>query len=110
MTAQLPLALNPEPVLEPRFGGATYIPSLDSERLSNLYGRVWRLMLDGCWRTLAEIKAAVGGSEGGIGARLRDFRKPNNGLHDVLRRRRGGVAGAKSGVWEYKLIPNPEAT
>jgi hypothetical protein len=54
-------------------------------------------MSDGVWRTLAEIKEAVGGSEAGISARLRDARRPAVGGFIVERRRRGAPA---AGLWE----------
>ena len=86
---------------ESRFDGATYEPAHDSERLSSQLRRVFELMRDGQWRSLRDIAEAVGGSEAGVSARLRDMRKPRNGKHEVQRRR---VAG---GVFEYKLVVNP---
>ena len=85
------------------FGGRTYSPEHDEQRLTTLYDRVFRLMSDGHWRTYAEIKAVTGGSEGGIAARLRDFRKPKFGGHVVNSRRRGDP---KDGIWEYQLVTN----
>jgi hypothetical protein len=62
------------------------------------------LMRDGKWRTLREITEAIGGgSEAGVSARLRDFRKRSFGGHVVNRRRRG--AGS-AGVFEYQVIIN----
>jgi hypothetical protein len=86
-----------------RFDGATYEPAHDRERLSTQYERVYALMRDGRWRTLSEIHAAVGGSEAGISARLRDLRKAERGGHTVDRRRRGNPA---DGVHEYRLVVN----
>lgn len=85
----------------PAFGGSTYSPALDAERLETLLGRVLDLMKDGQWRTLAEIRAVVDGSEAGISARLRDFRKKEFGGHQMDGRRRGD---AKDGVWEYRIL------
>jgi len=87
--------------MEPAFGGETYTPTLDGPRLHTLLARVLGLMADKQWRTLAEIKAQVGGSEAGISARLRDLRKPRFGAFDVNRRRRGAV---KAGLHEYQVI------
>lgn len=93
-------AIVPKPAL-PHPEGATYNAELDKERLDSLYERVFNLMQDQQWRTLAEIVAVVGGSEGGVGARLRDSRKAEWGGHTVNHRRRGD---GKLGVFEYQLI------
>ena len=84
-----------------RFDGETFEPEHDRARLSGQLGRVRSLMRDGAWRTLAEIVAVVGGSEAGVSARLRDFRKRQFGSHEVERRRRGDAA---DGLYEYRLI------
>lgn len=83
------------------FSGATYSRQLDGERLTGQLQRVFALISDGQWRTLAEIAVVVGGSEAGVSARLRDFRKVRFGSHVVERRRRGEP---KSGLWEYRLV------
>lgn len=80
------------------FGGHTYDPALDQIRLTGQLGRVLALMRDGQWRTLNEIYRVVGGSEAAISARLRDFRKPKFGGHQVDARRR------TQGLWEYRLV------
>jgi hypothetical protein len=59
----------------PDFDGETYHHGLDHARLGTSLGRIWMLMRDGRRRTLAEIAAAVGCSEAGASARLRDLRK-----------------------------------
>jgi hypothetical protein len=69
----------------------------DRERLNSQLWRVYRLMRDGQWRTLAEVARSVGGSEAGVSARLRDLRKERFGGNQVERRR---VAG---GLWEYRM-------
>lgn len=89
--------------LAPRFHGPADSADLvlDTPRLRTLQGRVTALMADGSWRTLAEIRAAVGaGSETGISARLRDARRAACGGWNVERRRRGTPA---AGLWEYRL-------
>lgn len=80
----------------PQFDGESFDAALDQDRLASQLDRVTRLMADGQWRTLGEIQARVGGSEGGVGARLRDLRKVKFGAHHVPRRRRAG------GLWEYR--------
>lgn len=74
------------------------VSEADRERLNSQLWRVYRLMRDGGWRTLAEIARAVEGSEAGVSARLRDLRKERFGSHGVERRR---VAG---GLWEYRCL------
>lgn len=91
-------------VASQKFHGETYEEKHDRHRLTSQYARVFTLMRDGQWRTLSEIQEEVGGSEAAISARLRDFRKPENGGHAVDRRRRGEPS---AGVWEYRLSLQP---
>ena len=79
------------------FDGVTYRKALDGRRLSSQYARVWRVMQDGAWRSLAEIASASGSPEASVSARLHDFRKARNGGHDVESRRR------TCGTWEYRV-------
>jgi hypothetical protein len=83
------------------FDGETYAPAFDHERLRGQAHRVYLLMADGSWRTLAEIAAVTGDPEASISARLRDFRKQRFGDHSVERQRRGE---AIRGLWEYRLL------
>ena len=80
-----------------RFDGPDVTPA-DTERLAGQLGRVHSLMRDGQWRTLEAIAQAVGGSEAGVSARLRDLRKARFGGHQVERRRLTG------GLWEYRVV------
>ena len=80
------------------FDGETYEPALDGARLSREYDRVFRLMRDGEWRTLADISEATGDPQASVSARLRDMRKPRFGSHTVERRRCG------EGLFEYRLL------
>lgn len=74
-------------------------PREDQSRLGRQYAAVFSLMRDGAWRTLAEIREAVGAvSEAGVSARLRDARKARFGSHIVDRRRVSG------GLYQYRLI------
>lgn len=78
----------------------TYSGDLDGERLTSQLDAVLALMQDGTWRTLGEIRAAIGrGSEAGLSARLREIRGSRRG--QVERRRRGDP---KQGLWEYRCL------
>ena len=65
----------PPSVAKPAFGGSTFDPARDGERLERQADRVRELMVDGQWRTLAEISAATGAPEASVSARLRDLRR-----------------------------------
>ena len=86
--------------LIPQFDGATFVPERDGERLRSQLQRVRDLMIDGQWRTLAQIAAAVGGSEAGVSARLRDLRKSRFGGYSVEKRY------ISEGLFEYRLAVN----
>lgn len=86
----------PEP-----FGGATYVRSLDRERLGEQLLRVIDLMADGQWRSLREIARITDDPEASISARLRDVRKLWG--TDAMESRRRPSAGVKAGVWEYRI-------
>lgn len=81
------------------FDGKTYEPSKDCERLKGQLARVFDLMSDGKWRTLAEIKSEAGGSEASVSARLRDLRKPKYGSRQVEAKR------VAQGLFQYRLKP-----
>jgi hypothetical protein len=86
-----------------KFGGETFDPALDEERLSTQLSRVFALMKDGRWRTLAGIvEQCRPATEASVSARLRDFRKKKFGSH-VVEHRRDETA---DGLWWYRLIPN----
>ncbi len=85
------------------FDGQTYDSERDQIRLVGVLGRVWDLMADGHWRTLAQISAGANGSEASCSARLRDLRKERFGAHTVERRYVG------DGLHMYRLIPNRDA-
>lgn len=57
------------------FHGDTFIASRDGLRLSKQYDRVRELVIDGQFRTLAEIAAQVQAPEASVSARLRDLRR-----------------------------------
>ena len=87
------------------FDGDTYDHDLDFLRLKRQLDRVFYVMSDGNWRTLPAIAKVTRGSEASVSARLRDFRKPKFGEHQVNRRARGD---RKKGLFEYQLIVNRE--
>lgn len=88
------------PPPERAFGGETYDPARDYDRLKKQLNRVFHLMQDGKWRTLSGIRTQTGGldSEAAISARLRDFRKKKFGGHTVDRQYIG------DGLFSYRLI------
>jgi biotin operon repressor len=57
------------------FGGSTYSPSRDFDRLSRQAQRVAQFMERGNWVTLSEIAQATGDPEASVSARLRDLRR-----------------------------------
>lgn len=79
-----------------RASGPDVTPA-DNARLGEQQAHVTALMLDGKWRTLAEISAAVGAPEASVSARLRDMRKERNGAYVVERARRSAAQ------WEYRV-------
>lgn len=80
-----------------RFDGPD-LTTKDVIRLSGQMEKVFNLMRDGMYRSLSEIHSVVGGSEAGVSARLRDFRKTRFGGYTVQRRRRA------EGLFEYQLL------
>jgi hypothetical protein len=71
----------------------------DIDRLCLQLRRIYDLMCDGQWRSLAEIEAETGDPQASISAQLRNLRKMRFGAHDVQKRRRG-----ESCTWEYCLM------
>jgi hypothetical protein len=59
------------------------------------------------WLTLAELARKTTYPEASISAQLRHLRKPENGGHEVVKRRRKWEettrAGSHEKVWEYRL-------
>lgn len=81
--------------------GRTYDPKLDRARLNAQTLRVFNIMIDRRWRTLAEIGRATCDPEASVSARLRDLRKEKFGAFRVNRRRRGPYT---CGLFEYQLL------
>lgn len=83
--------------------GKTFDPALDRARLNAQHKRVYRVMADEGWHTLAAVAAATGDPEASVSARLRDFRKARFGGHLVHRKRI-----RDTGLWVYRLTWNPD--
>ena len=88
-------------VYEYRFDGPGQVET-DAAAMGRQLEAVWRVMQDGCWRTLREICEATGylGGPQSISARLRDLRKDRFGGYTVERRIRAGT----DRVREYRVI------
>ena len=83
-----------------RFNGSDYVPEKDDVRLRGQIARVYELMKDGQWRTLAEIAEDTGDPPASISAQLRHLRKKRFGEHTVNKRARGE---REAGLFEYQL-------
>ena len=87
-----------------QFDGATYTEELDQRRLTGQILRVFSLMKDAQWRTLAEIEQITGDPQASISAQLRNLRKERFGWHNVERRHRRRHRGVlQQGLFEYRL-------
>lgn len=100
-------------IADPNFSGPVYDEQLDHERLSKQHERIRDLMIDGVWRTVAEIAGVTGYPENSIQAQLRHLRKPRFGGWIVEKQRRGTVTtvtspSASQALWEYKIRKRTE--
>ena len=84
-----------------QFDGSTYVQESDQHRLTGQLLRIFELMSDGRWRTLAEIEQATADPQASISAQLRNLRKPRFGNYNIDKRRRGE---STSGLFEYQLL------
>ena len=82
----------------PHLNGPDYVPPRDDHRLTRQHERIFGLMRDGVWRSLAEIEAATGDPPASVSAQLRHLRKPRFGGHTVAKRYAG------DGLFLYRLI------
>jgi hypothetical protein len=80
------------------FDGPAYCPSRDDARLSSQHLRVRGLMLDGAWRTLAQISTATGDPAPSVSAQLRHLRKARFGGFTVERQH------VKDGLYIYRVL------
>lgn len=85
-----------------RFDGDDYTPERDDPRLTAQQRRIWQVMSDGEWHTLAGIAFITRDPEASVSAQLRHLRKPRFGGHTIDRRHLG------NGLYEYRLIPHQE--
>lgn len=79
------------------FDGPTYDSERDYDRLNAQMRRVFDIVRDGHWHTLAEIAAATGDPEASVSARLRDLRKPKYGSREIERQ------FVEKGLWRYRM-------
>lgn len=82
--------------------GKTFDPTLDRARLNGQADRVWNVMRDGGWYTLAEISKRTGDPEASISARIRDFKKERFGAIEHERRRVN--EDGRTGQHQYRLL------
>jgi hypothetical protein len=85
----------PLPLFDQRCGPT--VEPCDNPRLTKQHEVVRDLMLDGAWRTLAEIETLTGYPQASISAQLRHLRKERFGGYRVPKRRRS------EGTWEYAM-------
>ena len=76
--------------------GGTYDSSRDKDRLNRQARKVWLVVSDGEWHTLAGISGRTGDPEASVSARLRDLRKKRFGSHIITRRY------VSDGLWQYR--------
>lgn len=71
--------------------GSTYDAAFDFTRLNAQQARVWEVVKDGKFHTLAEISARTGDPEASVSARLRDLRNMHGCKVDRRRQESGGT-------------------
>ncbi len=84
----------------PDFNGSDYVSEIDKPRLSRQHERIRDLMLDGSWRSLAEIASSTGDPAASISAQLRHLRKKRFGGWIIEKRSRADRA---RGLFEYRM-------
>lgn len=90
-------ALSACPPRDHDFGGVTYEPDRDRDRLRAQLQRVLAVVKDGEWYTLAELAHDTGDPEASVSARLRDLRKDKFGAHVIEREY------VSKGLWKYRM-------
>jgi|TARA_Y100001951_G_C11250905_1_gene246312 biotin operon repressor len=83
----------------PHFNGPDYIAKLDHKRLTTQKDRIKSLMIDGTWRSLSDIREALGYPEASISAQLRHLKKGKFGGYCLEKRR----SKNQEGLFEYKI-------
>ena len=81
-----------------QFSGADYQPNRDDKRLTGQLLRIYEVMRDGRWRSLAEIEQATGDPQASISAQLRHLKKQRFGSHIIEKRY------IKNGLYKYRLV------
>ena len=81
-----------------RFDGSDYDHLRDAARLHGQLGRIWEVIKNGCWHTLADLATKTGAPEASVSAQLRHLRKPRFGSHTIKKQR------CPSGQYEYRLV------
>ena len=100
---QQPLFPDDRPRANPLpFGGKTYDAKRDGNRLASALGRVYQVMSDGRWRSLAEIAQQAKTSEAGASARLRDLRKAS--FRETYPTKAVESKRVDGGLWMYRVV------
>jgi hypothetical protein len=84
------------------FGGRTYDPEKDYQRLASQLRQVRTIMLDGRKHYLTELAKVIASASGigtGLSARVRDLRKPKFGGFEI----ESGRDPGKPGRWWYRM-------
>ena len=81
------------------FDGDDYQDERDRPRLRGQIKRVWNVLQDHTWTTVAEIGSITGDPQPSISAQLRNLRKERFGGHTIERRYVG------NGLYEFRLKP-----
>lgn len=89
-------------MMNEQFDGETFVGNRDGERLSRQLDRVREVMIDGQWRTFADIQLLTGFPAPSISARLRDLRKPRFGGFLIERKY------VSKGLFAYRMLQPPE--
>jgi len=79
------------------FAGSDYVPARDDVRLVGQLRRIWDVMKDGAWRSLATIATLTGAPPASVSAQLRHLRKGRCGSHVVQKAHLGG------GLFVYRV-------
>jgi hypothetical protein len=93
------------------FGGNTFDPALDEDRLRAQLAAVRKAVSNGNWWTLARLAQVVDAPEASVSARLRDLRKPKFGGFTVERRRVPGGNGLhiyRVPIWQFRQQQPPQ--
>lgn len=89
--------------LKAHFDGPEFVSDRDQERLTSQHKRIREFMIDGRWRTLAQIAEELGYPESSVSAQLRHLREKRFGSYRVMRRY------VENGLFEYQVLPPEHA-